>query len=196
MDGGDGATSPHTGRSACAQRLRKGGGGPRPLCNRILSAWAPLLLLHLFIDPPWENLSGAGLAGALLMGVGGEGRGGGRAERSDHLFPPKGWSNNSHVYKTPLQHIVFAKGEILHQRLLPLPLLGAPPSWPLLTSCMDRPLLVPPATGQGDPNGIVQQSARLWGIFQGESLRSDKSLPKGHWVKSTRCLPVVGMPVC
>lgn len=53
-------------------------------------------------------------------------REGGRTERLDHLFPPKGWSNNSHVYKTPLQLIVFAKGEILHQRLLPLPLLGGP----------------------------------------------------------------------
>lgn len=49
----------------------KGGGGARPLCNPISSAWAPLLLLHLFIDPPWENLRSAGLAGALLMGVGG-----------------------------------------------------------------------------------------------------------------------------
>lgn len=57
---------------------RKGGGGTRPLCNPISSVWAPLLLLHLFIDPPWENLSSAGLAGALLMRVEGreKGRGG------------------------------------------------------------------------------------------------------------------------
>lgn len=69
---------------------RKGGGGPRPLCNPISSAWAPLLLLHLFIDPPWENLSGAGLAGALLMGIGSEGREGGLNRALGPSVPTKG----------------------------------------------------------------------------------------------------------
>lgn len=69
---------------------RKGGGGPRPLCNPISSVWAPLLLLHLFIDPPWENLSSVGFAGALLMGVEGEGRGGGPNSALGPSVPTKG----------------------------------------------------------------------------------------------------------
>lgn len=111
---------------ACNDSRPESRRGLRPLCNPISSAWAPLLLLHLFIDPSWENLSSAGHAGTLLMGVGGEGRGGGPNRALDHLFPPKGRSNNSHVYKTSLQLIVFAKGELPHQRLFPLPLLGGP----------------------------------------------------------------------